>query len=140
MEDMQLRIVTANVTAWNSAKAWLTSLPRDQLPQVLLIQEHKLRTDEHQSVFDAFKRQGFRAFISHAERDAAVHVLITDFYAWQFVRASRGGLVCYTPNIHRCTWLLAQAHTFPNHHHATRSPARRQRPPNTATADARSQR
>ena len=42
-QDLQLRIVTANTTAWSSAKQWLTALPSESRPHLLFLQEHKLR-------------------------------------------------------------------------------------------------
>ena len=40
-------ITTANVTCWTSCRRWLSSFAKGDLPpQVLLVHEHKLATDE----------------------------------------------------------------------------------------------
>ena len=43
---VQIRVVTANTTCWASCRAWLQATTAEELPHLLLIQEHKLRTQE----------------------------------------------------------------------------------------------
>ena len=39
---LTLHFVTANVTSWTSCREWLKNTPKDPLPHVLMLQEHKL--------------------------------------------------------------------------------------------------
>ena len=43
---LHLRFVTANVTCWTACRKWLKNAPKDELPHVLMIQEHKLCQDQ----------------------------------------------------------------------------------------------